>query len=230
MPKHLPYENNIGHRQRLKTRLLNSKSETMSDYELLELILFLAVPRKDVKQLAKNLINHFGSFGQIINAKQDDLEEIKDINNSIISTFRIIKESSALLSKEKVDRKISILSSWKSLLDYCRVTMGYNSTEQLRIFYLNKKNILIKDELQEYGTIDNIALYPREIARKALLINASAIIIVHNHPTGNTTPSSADIEVTKKLIEALKIFNIMVHDHIIISSQNHFSFKSNNLI
>ncbi|MDB2414781.1 DNA repair protein RadC [Rickettsiales bacterium] len=218
-----------GHRQRLKERLLESKKGTLPDYELLEIILFSASPRKDMKPLAKELINKFGSYANVIAAPIEDLKKINGVNISVIAMLKAIQESAERLIKEEVCSK-PILQSWKALIDYSRATMGHIKKEQFRILYLDKKNKVILDELQEAGTVDQTPVYPREIVKQALNVEASSVIMVHNHPSGDTKPSRADIDVTKKVIAALKAINVTLHDHVIISRSSHYSFKSNGII
>jgi DNA repair protein RadC len=222
-------EHYIGHRSRLRQRLLTSNRGALPDYEILELILCLAKPRGDVKPLAKKLIEEFGSFAKAINAPMENLLKIPDVGEGIIGAFRAVNEAACRLIKEQAYEK-PILESWKSLVDYCRATMGHIRTEQFRVIYLDSKNMVIVDELQEIGTVDYVAIYPREIMKKALHAEASAIIIVHNHPSGNTKPSKADIEITKQIVQISSLMGITVHDHVIISDRNHYSFKSNGLI
>lgn len=218
-----------GHRERLRKRLLDSKKGTLPDYEILEVLLFAASPRGDVKPLAKSLISHFGSLGRVLTAEPHELEGIKGVNESAMATLRAVREGAERLLKEEVVEQ-PILQSWKALLDYCRASMGHNKTEQFRILFLNRKNMVIADDLQEAGTVDQTPVYPREIVKRALHLEASAVILVHNHPSGDTTPSRADIELTKEIMNALKVVGISVHDHVIISKQSHYSFKSNGVI
>jgi DNA repair protein RadC len=219
----------VGHRTRLKERLLASGRGELPDYEILELILCLALPRRDVKPLAKKLIEEFGSFAKAINATEHNLMALEGVGTSVVAAFRAVNEAAARLIKEEITTK-PIIESWKSLLDYCRATMGHIKTEQFRIIYLDRKNMVIADELQEIGTVDHVAVYPREIMKKALHIDASAIILVHNHPSGNTNPSKADIAMTKQIMQIGSLMSISLHDHIIISNKSHYSFKSNGLL
>jgi DNA repair protein RadC len=219
----------LGHRTRLRQRLLESLPGSLPDYEILELILCLARPRVDMKPLAKMLINEYGSFARVINASQDALLKNFGVGESIVSLFRIIQEGSTRLIKEELQEK-PIIGSWHKLLEYCRATMGHIQTEQFRVLYMDKKNMLIADELQQYGTTDQTHIYPREIVKRALYIEASAIIIVHNHPSGNTKPSKEDIEITKLVQQSCHIFGIDLHDHVIISNQSYYSFKSYGLL
>lgn len=219
----------LGHRKRLKERFLLSKKGTLPDYELLEILLFAATPRGDVKPLSKDLISRFGSFAKVISASAEELGKIKGINDSVIAQFKVIQESVERLLKEEVVEQ-TVLQSWKALVDYCRVSMGQLKKEQFRILFLNKKNVLISDELQEAGTVDQTPVYPREVVKRALELEASAVILVHNHPSGDLTPSKADINVTRQIQQGLEVVGITLHDHIIVSAANHYSFKTYGLI
>ena len=226
----LSMEHNIGHRERARERLLHSKPGTMPDYEILEILLFMAVPRQDTKTLAKNLIHKYGSFAKVINAEPESLNEVKGaLRQNILSCFQLIKEGAIRLTKEEITNK-PIISSWQSLLDYCRSLIGHIKKEAFLVLYLNNQNELIDEDLQDYGTVDQVSVYPREITKRALFLNASAIILVHNHPSGSTKASKADIEVTKQIVTALSPFKIKVHDHIIVSDKSFFSFKSEGLL
>lgn len=219
----------LGHRQRLKQKFLEGNHATFADYELLELVLFNSIPRKDVKPLAKKLLQNFGSLGGIINAAEDKLLSIAGITKSTCINFLVINEILNRLLQSNIMKK-NILSSWSQLLEYLRITMGHCKTEQFRTLFLNKKNVLIADELQTTGTIDQTPVYPREIIKRALFHEASAIILIHNHPSGNSTPSRADIELTNTIVSACKTIGISVHDHVIITNDDFYSFKSNLLI
>ncbi len=229
LPTKPPAPHYLGHRERLRARLLASKKGTLPDYEILEMLLFATKPRGDTKPLAKQLITEFGSFARVINAPPEVLKKVKGVGDGVVATFRIVQEASIRLIKEEVTEK-TVLQSWKSLLDYCRATMGHLKTEQFRVLFLDTKNQVIADELQEVGTIDRAAVYPREIVKRALYLEAASIILVHNHPSGDTKPSRADIDITKQIIAAAGTVNIQVHDHVIISHKSHYSFKSNGII
>ncbi|MCD6034986.1 MAG: hypothetical protein K0R63_727 [Rickettsiales bacterium] len=219
----------VGHRQRLRERFLGSKKGTLPDYELLEMLLFSSSARRDVKPLAKNLIAHFGGFSRVITASSEDLLAIEGVNEATLASFRMVQEAvERILKTEAIERPI--LQSWKSLLDYCRASMGYLKREQFRVIYLDKKNMVIADELQEAGTVDQTPVYPREIIKRALSLEASALILVHNHPSGNVQPSQADIDITKQIVEAASHLRVTVHDHVIVSATHHYSFKSHGLI
>lgn len=218
-----------GHRERLRERLLNSRKGTLPDYEILELLLFPTRPRGDVKPLAKALIAEFGSFARVVTADPQLLRRVPGIGDSAIAILRTVQEAAVRLVKEDMTEN-PIIQSWQSLLDYCRATMGHINTEQFRILFLDKKHMVIADELQEVGTVDRAAVYPREVVKRALYLEAAAIILVHNHPSGNTKPSKADIDITKHIMQAAAIVGVDLHDHVIISSKSHYSFKSHGII
>lgn len=219
----------LGHRQRLKDRFLKSGAEAMQDYELLELLLFLAVPRRDVKPLAKDLINKFGSFSEVISAEPARLKEVKGVSENAIIAFRLVRGGAIKLSQDKIMNQ-PVIGSWQALIDYCKMAMAYQQNEHFRILYLNRKNILIADELQQEGTVDHTPVYPREVIKRALELGASALILVHNHPSGDPTPSRDDIDMTKEILEAGKKLEVLVHDHIIIGKGSYASFKSLGLL
>jgi DNA repair protein RadC len=218
-----------GHRQRLRERFITSKKGGLPDYEIMEILLFATHPRGDVKPLAKELIAKFGSFAKVINASPEELLTIKGINESAIAQLRVVQEAAERLLKDDIIDK-PILQSWKALLDYCRASMGHLKNEQFRILFLNRKNMLMADDLQEAGTVDQTPVYPREVVKRALYLEASAVILVHNHPSGDTTPSKADISMTKQIQQALAPIGVILHDHVIVSSKGHYSFKSNGLV
>ena len=218
----------VGHRQRLKQKLLQAP-QGLADYELLEVLLFSAIPRKDVKPLAKRLLEHFGDLSNLINADREKLLLIEGVNETICSSFYLIKEMIRRILKNKVIKQ-NVISSWEALLDYLKSAMGGLKIEQFRILFLNKKNILIAEEVIGVGTIDQAPVYPREIVKRALFHEAGAIILVHNHPSGSSKPSKADILLTSKIIETCNSVNISVHDHVIIAGNEYYSFKSNMLL
>lgn len=217
-----------GHRERLRERFLKSP-ETLPDYELLELVLFRAVPRRDVKPLAKELIARFGGFSETINAEPARLRETKGVSDAIVTEFRIAREAGLRLAQAKVLKK-EVLGSWGALLDYCSASMAHNTTEQFRILFLDRKNVLIADEVQQKGTVDHTPVYPREVVKRALELNASALILVHNHPSGDPTPSNADIDMTRQIVDTAKPLGIEVHDHLVVGKGRHASFRSLGLI
>ena len=218
----------IGHRKRQKQKLLGSNSDILADYEILETLLFYSIPRKDVKPLAKSLLNKFHNLGSIINMSTQELKE-NSISDSTIILLKLVKEITNRINKEQLlDRPI--INSWPLLINYIRTNIGYNKTECTNVIYLNHKNILIADETEKHGTINSVSIYPREILKKAILHNASSIIMVHNHPSGITEPSKADIELTLKIKNVLEPVNITLIDHLIISSNSYYSFKKNRII
>jgi DNA repair protein RadC len=230
-----------GHRQRLRDRFRESDGEGMPDYELLELLLFFSIRYVDVKPLAKRLLDEYGSLGGVLAAAPERLEAsihaIDQANADRIRTdcqFTIthLKATHRLLQRvlsEDVKER-SVISSWEALLDYLKVALGHEPIEQFRVLFLDKKNILIRDEVQQRGTVDHTPLYPREIAKRSLELGASAVIMVHNHPSGDPTPSRADIEMTKQVEAALAPIRVALHDHLIIGKDRHLSFKSEGLI
>ncbi len=219
----------IGHRQRLRDRFMKAGGEAMADYELLELILFQAIPRRDVKPLAKDLLSTFGSFASVIAAPAERLQEFKGLSETAISGIKMMQEVAVRLSREEIMDK-PVLSSWQALINYCRTAMAHRKTEQIRILFLDRKNTLIADELQGEGTVDHTPVYPREVVKRALDLHASALILVHNHPSGNTAPSQGDIAMTKEIQDACSKLNITIHDHLIIGKKGHSSFKSLGLL
>ena len=201
----------------------------MPDYELLELVLFAALPRRDVKPLAKALLARFGSFAETIAAPPERLQEVDGVGESVVIQLKIVEAAALRLSKSKVLGRPA-LSSWQALLDYCSAAMARNPQEQFRVLFLDRKNALIADEVQGHGTVDHTPVYPREIVKRALELSASAIILVHNHPSGDPTPSRADIEMTREIVAAAKSLRIAVHDHLVIGRGGHASFKALGLI
>ena len=218
-----------GHRERLRTRFREAGAEAISDYELLELVLFRAIPRRDVKLLAKTLIATFGSFPEVISAPPARLAEIKGLGAAAITELKIVHAAAIRLARGQV-RKRPILSSWSSVIDYCRTTMAFAEKEQFRVLFLDKRNQLIVDELQQTGTVDHTPVYPREVVKRALELSATALILVHNHPSGDPTPSHADIQMTQTIIDVARPLGIAVHDHIIVGRDGHASFKGLKLV
>lgn len=219
----------LGHRQRLRERFLGHAGEHLPDYELLELVLFAAKPRGDVKPLAKKLLKEFGSFDQVIFADEAALRKIEHVGDAVITALKTVRVASARLLKSSFADK-PIIQSWTALLDYCALAMGRSPVEEFRVLFLNHRYALLADEVMQRGTINHTPVYPREIIKRALELSASSMILVHNHPSGDTSPSAADIEMTKKIIVAAKAVGISVHDHVIIAEKNHFSFRSSGLM
>jgi DNA repair protein RadC len=220
---------NAGHRERLRARFLMGGAAAMPDYELLELVLFAALPRRDTKPLAKALLKRFGSFAEVIAAPRDRLREVPGVCDSVVSQLKIVEAAAARLAQTRVIGKHA-LSSWSALLDYCMAAMARAPAEEFRVLFLDRKNVLIADEVQARGTVDHTPVYPREIIKRALEHGASAIILVHNHPSGDPTPSKADIAMTREIAAAAKALHIAIHDHLVIGRGGHASFKSLGLL
>ena len=218
-----------GHRERLRARFLKGGAEAMPDYELLELTLFAALPRRDTKPLAKALLARFGSFAEVIAAPRARLLEVKGAGESVANHLKIVEAAAHRLAKTKVIGRPA-LSSWSALLDYCTAAMARSQNEEFRVLFLDRKNNLVADEVQNRGTIDHTPVYPREIIKRALELGASSIILVHNHPSGDPTPSKADIMMTREIVSAAKALSIAVHDHLVIGRSGHASFKSLGLL
>jgi DNA repair protein RadC len=219
----------FGHRERLRGRFREAGPDALSDYELLELLLFRAQPRRDVKPLAKALLEKFGSFAEVISAPQMRLAEVKGLGASGITEFKIVQAAASRLLRGAV-KKRPVLSSWSSVLDYCRGTQAFDDRERFRVLFLDKRNQLIADEVQQTSTVDHTPVYPREVVKRALELSASAIILVHNHPSGDPTPSRADIQMTQQIIAVASPLGIAVHDHIIVGKEGHASLKGLKLI
>ncbi len=219
----------LGHRQRLRARFLEKGAEALNDYELLELLLCIAIPRRDVKPLAKDLIKRFGSFAGVISAPIERLSEINGVGDAAITALKIARASALALQREEVLEK-PVLSSWRALLAYCHSAMAHELNEHFRILFLDKKNTLIADEVQQKGTVDETPIYPREVIKRALELGATAIILVHNHPGGDPSPSREDIAMTREVAEAAGKLGIIIHDHLIIAKRGHASFKTLGLL
>lgn len=221
---------NVGHRGRLRQRFMNSPIRTLPDYEMMEMLLFNAFNRKDTKQLAKTLISTFGSIPKILNAEPLVLKEIEGIGDGVVFQFKLLLDLFSRLYIDSKDSNFHVLNNWNAVTNYCMLTMGFNKNESFRALFLNRQNILIKDTLISEGTVDTIAIYPREIVKQGVSCSASAIIIIHNHPSGDYRPSEEDIKITKKIIEALTTVSIKLHDHLIVSENGYFSFRNEGLI
>lgn len=218
-----------GHRDRLRQRFKANGGGALQDYELLELLLFRLIPRRDTKPIAKALLAKFGSLAQVFGASAARLQEVKGIGENVALDLKLhALISQRMLRSELQDKQL--LSSWSSVIDYCHSAMAFEEREQFRILFLDKKNALIADEVQQTGTVDHTPVYPREVMKRALELSATAIILVHNHPSGDPTPSRADVEMTKLIIETAQPLGITVHDHIIIGKDGHASFKGLKLI
>ena len=218
-----------GHRERLRNRFREAGAEALADYELVELLLFRAIPRRDVKPLAKAVIARFGSFAEAIAAPPERLAEIDGMSLDAATEFKIVEAAAQRLAKGKIKRRTS-MGSWGEVVDYCRAAMAFSDKEEFRILFLDKKNGLIADEVQGVGTVDHTPVYPREVVKRALELSASAVILVHNHPSGDPTPSQQDVKLTLDIIGMAKPLGVMIHDHIIVARQGHASLKGLGLI
>ena len=214
-----------GHRDRLRARFAENGVDALADYELLELYLFRSILRRDVKPIAKALIAKFGSFAEVIAAPIERLTEVKGVSEKIALDLKILRAASTKLGQESVLGR-PVLSSWSALLDYCRAAMQFEPTEHFRVLFLDRKNRLIADEILGQGTVDRAPVYPREILKRALALESTAIILAHNHPSGDPTPSQSDIDMTKEIVQACKPISVTVHDHLIIGRDNIASFKT----
>lgn len=219
----------LGHRARLRERFLGPSGEAIPDYELLELILFSARPRGDVKPLAKALLQKFGTFDKVINAEDAAIRAMPEVGDAVIAALKTVRIAAQRMLKTSIDDK-PVIQSWTALMDYCKLAMGSAKVEEFRVLFLNHRHALIADEVMQRGTINHTPVYPREIVKRALELSAAAIILLHNHPSGDPTPSKADIDITEKIISAAATVNITVHDHVIITGTGHYSFKSFGLI
>ncbi len=217
-----------GHRDRLRDRFLKNGTDGLADYELLELVLFSAIPRRDVKPLAKSLLQKFGSFDAVFAASPEALEEAGLSTTSAIA-IKVIRAAAFQFLKHDIMNK-TILNSWSRLLDYIQATMKFETRENFRLLFLNKKNELIADEIQQSGTVDHTPAYPREIVKRALELSATAVILVHNHPSGDPTPSRADIDMTAQIIAAAKPLGIVIHDHLVVSKNGITSMRNKGLM
>lgn len=214
-----------GHRERLRNRALAGGLAALPDYELLELYLFRSIPQRDVKPIAKALLARFGSLGAALGASVDELCAIKGVGRSVALDLRMLHEATVRIHRGEA-RKRPVISSWSALLDYVRVALANEPREQFRVLFLDKKNQLIGDELMGQGTVDHAPVYPREVARRALELSASAVILVHNHPSGDPTPSRADIDMTRQVVEAGRVLGVTVHDHLVVGADGVASFKA----
>ena len=218
-----------GHRDRLRTKLLARGAGALDDYELLETLLFAFIPRRDVKPIAKALLARFGSVSAVLAAEPQQLIAVSGIGETVAAYIKTVSELTARAAREEIASR-TVISSWTSLLAYVQSELQHEPREQFRVLFLDRKNQLILDELMNVGTVDQAPVYPREIARRALELSASSLILVHNHPSGDPTPSRADIEMTREIISALSPLEITVHDHLIAGRAGVTSFKSSGLI
>lgn len=217
----------LGHRARLKQRFMNDEGKSMPDYELIELLLTYVIPRRDVKPIAKNLIRKFGSLSGVLMAKPNDLQEIDGVKESSVVLFKAIKEAAHRLTwSELSDGDKPVISNWDAMIDYCRSEMALLDVEEFRVIFLNVKWQVVGEEIMQRGTINQVAIHPREVVKMAMEKKASAVILVHNHPSGDVKPSRADIDMTKQIKIALESISITLVDHIIIGKNNYNSLKS----
>ena len=218
-----------GHRERLRERFYAAGPDALTDYELLEMALFAAIPRRDTKPLAKALLKKFGSFAEVVHAPAARLREVDGVKDASINQLKLLAAAASRIAKGEIKRSVA-LSSWSDVIGYCRSSMAFADKEQFRLLFLDKRNQLIADEVQQTGTIDHTPVYPREVIKRALELSATALILVHNHPSGDATPSQADIQMTKAIVEIAKPLGIAVHDHIIVGKNGHSSLKGMRLM
>ena len=228
-PPPAPKPHHLGHRERLRERALNGGLPALPDYEALELYLFRSLPRGEVKPLAKALLQRFGSLAGVLSASIEDLQTIRGVGETAALDLKLVHELTQRIGLEPM-RKRTVISSWSALVAYLKVALAHEPREQFRALFLDKKNQLISDELMNEGTVDHAPVYPREIARRALELAASSVILVHNHPSGDPTPSAADIEMTRQVISAARTLNIAVHDHLVVGREGVASFKALGLV
>jgi len=220
---------NADHRKRLRDRFMRAGPDALADYELLELVLFRAIPRRDVKPLAKDLLDVFGDFNHTVSAAPMRLAEVGGVGQAVIQELKIIEAAAHRLAQARVMGR-EVLTSWDALMSYCKTAMAHRETEQFRVLYLDRKNVLIADEAQGVGTVDHVPVYPREVVKRALELGASALILVHNHPSGDPEPSPADITMTHRVADAADALGIALHDHVIIGKEEDSSFRSIGLL
>lgn len=221
----------LGHRERLRRRFLLGGGRDMPDYELLELLLTIAIPRRDVKPLAKELIRKFGSFAGVVNAPLEELMLVKGVKENTAAVLRIVRECSVRSSWQSLKgMDAPVISDFDAMVDYCRSAMAYQTVEEFRIIFLNSKLYVIGEEIQQRGTVDQVAIHPREVIKSAMMHGASAMILVHNHPSGIVTPSKADMEITKRIKEAAEAASIRLFDHLIISKSSVYSFHNQGFV
>lgn len=217
------------HRARLRERFLIGGPDALPDYELLELVLFRAIPRRDVKPLARALLENFGDFNGVLSAPATRLHETAGVGDAVVTELKIVEAAAHRLARSRVLQK-QVVTSWDALLEYCQTAMAHRDTEQFRVLFLDRKNVLIADEPQARGTVDHVPVYPREVVKRALELNASALILVHNHPSGDPTPSQADIDMTAQIQVAADALGITLHDHLVIGKSRELSFRSTGLL
>jgi DNA repair protein RadC len=219
----------LGHRQRLRRKLLDKGPEALNDYELLELLLGQALPRIDVKPLAKDLIARFRGFAGVTAADPAELIKVKGMGEAAVAALKTVRAAALLMTREELIKR-PVIGNWQKLLDYCRATLANEKTEQFHLLFLDHRNALIADEWQQSGTVDHAPVYPREVVKRALELSASAIIMVHNHPSGDPTPSKDDVAITKAVAAAAENLGILLHDHIVVGRNGHASLRSLGLL
>ena len=231
MPKDAPPEkpHYLGHRQRLREKLLEKGPEAFADYELLELLLAQAIPRIDVKPLAKDLLHRFSSFAGVVAATPAELSKVKGMGEAAIASLKTVRAAALLMSRQDLSER-PVMANWQSLLDYCRANLAEEKIEQFHLLFLDGRNALIAHERQQTGTVNHAPVYPREVAKRALELGARAIIMVHNHPSGDPTPSRDDIAITKACAAALEKLDILLHDHVVVGRKGHASLRSLGLL
>jgi DNA repair protein RadC len=217
------------HRLRLRQRFRDGGAAAMPDYELLELVLFRSLPRQDVKPLAHQLLKQFGDFARVVSARPERLAQVKGVGEALITDLKVLEAAAQRMARARIMQR-QVISSWDALLDYCHTAMAHRSTEHFRVLFLDRKNCLIAAEEQARGTVDHVPVYPREVAKRALDLNASALILVHNHPSGDPSPSASDIDMTNRINQALTPLGVILHDHLIIGSDAELSFRSEGLL
>lgn len=230
LPDKTPLPHYSGHRERLRERFLKDNGKTMPDYELMELLLTMAIPRRDVKPLAKNLIEKFGTFAKVLNAPQNTLQEF-GLTLNTVAVFKVVVAAAVKMSWQELSgRDEPVFSNFDYMVDYCRMAMGHLQVEEFRVIFLNSKLQIIKEEAMQRGTVNNVAVHPREVVKAALEYGAVAVVLFHNHPGGKAAPSAYDREVTNEIVKALLPLKIKVYDHLIITREDFYSFRLNGLI
>ena len=220
-----PAPHYLGHRERLRDRALAGGLTALPDYELLELFLFRSIPKRDVKPLAKQLLVRFGSLAGVLGASPAELQTVKGVGEALALDLKLLHEAALRTAREQLAKR-PVISSWSALMAYVKTALAHEAREQFRVLFLDKKNGLIADEVLGRGTVDHAPVYPREVMRRALELSASAVILVHNHPSGDPAPSAADIDMTRQIVEALKVLRITVHDHLVVGRDGVASFKA----
>ncbi|MCC7319438.1 MAG: DNA repair protein RadC [Rubellimicrobium sp.] len=217
------------HRSRLRSRFMEGGAAALPDYEMLELVLFRAIPRQDVKPLARRLIDLFGDFNRVLSAPPARLLAVDGVGQAVLCELKLVEAAAHRLARSRVLQR-HVISSWDAVVDYCHTVMAHRDTEQFRVLYLDRKNVLIADEEQARGTVDHVPVYPREVVKRALELNASSLILVHNHPSGDPTPSDSDIAMTAQVEQAAQALGITLHDHLVIGKSRELSFRARGLL